>query len=61
MAAPYTVEIVVKGSITRVVSVHETAALASTALRGTQGMAVVRNASGRVMSSTLARSTGVLR
>lgn len=61
MAAPYTVEVVVKGSLTRVVSVHETAALAHQGLRNLVGVAVVRNAAGRVMGSTLARSSGNLR
>lgn len=60
MSAPYTVETVHKG-MPRVVSVHESAPEAKRALRNTEGMAVVRNAGGRVVGTTLARSAGVLR
>jgi hypothetical protein len=57
----YTVEAVIKGSIVRVVSQHPNATEARRALGKVEGMGVVRNSTGRVTQTNLARTTGVLR
>lgn len=57
----YTVEQVVKGSQTRVVSAHEKRSEALYALRNVSGIGVVRGATGIVVGTNLARSTGNLR
>lgn len=59
--AVYTVETVVKGSIPVVVSEHANATEARRTLASVSGMGVVRNSTGRVVASNLARATGVLR